>query len=130
MIDWSVPLQWGVWILAGLGVLFLFIILCMVIDEWRTPKYDRRPDYNFAPDIGDREWGKDESFKYLDNEVRGQMRRQGFDEYGNRRGMLPVYEPTLKGRVDMIEQHLNIKVAVKPAQEATLIVKKVKESKK
>lgn len=104
-------------LLLALGVVMVLIIIWLIIDEVRggsPAPFEVNPYHKGQNDT---------AIKYLDNEVRGQMRK----EFSMYRGMAPIDEPTLKGRVDMIEQHLGIKVEVKPMQEAKLVVRKVKK---
>lgn len=110
-MDWAIVLQIILYILAGIGVIALLLIIWLVWDDRNSaPSPDYRP--------------RDDAFMYLDNEVRGTMRRE-FTPY---RHNITTGEPTLKGRVDMIEKHLGIQVVVQPAKPEKLTV--IKKGKK
>lgn len=103
----------ALWIFAVIGVLSTILILWCIIDEIRS-----KSEYKL-PQLYDPRF--DEPFKYLDNEVRGTMRRIDMTT----RGIDPLNQPTLKGRVDQIEKYLGVEVYVEPAKQAELHIRKV-----
>lgn len=108
-----------IWILIGVGILFVAVFVWMFFEDTPSPNEWQN---NYVPEEIYRN-RKDEVLQYLDNEVRGDMRY----EQSIIRGRQPLYEPTLKGRVDMIEKHLGISTEVKPEVEAKLVIKKGKK---
>lgn len=104
------------YLFAALGVILLLLIIWMMLDEWRNPaSLPGLPPNAVTPNSP-----KDDALEYLDNEVRGRMRYENTFT----RGRVALKEPTLKGRVDMIEKHLGITIEVKPAKDAQLVIKK------
>lgn len=104
-------------VLAGLGGITVLMIVWFIIDEHR----DNTPNY---PMVEPEPYEDTEAFQFLDNAVRGTIQHDW-----RSRGGISFASPTLKGRVDMIEKHLGIEVAVKPAEPEKLVIVKKKGTK-
>ena len=111
-------LQISLWVFAVIGVLAVLLILWCIIDEKRTKSDYGMPRLDVQPN---RDLKREEAFMHLDNEVRGTIRRIE----RTTRGLQPVEQPTLKGRVDAIEEFLGLEVYVEPFRSSEIKVRKV-----
>lgn len=118
----------ALWVFAGIGV--LAALLCIVLVIWAIIDSKNDNPYEQAQHNSVKsykEQKQEEAFQFLDNEVRGSIRRNL-----NRRlpNGYPTSEPTLKARVDEIEKHLGITVLVEPAKPEKVVVIKSKKARK
>lgn len=107
-------------VLACIGA--LFVLGCIVVVVWAMiDSRNGAPNYPNPHVKSIAEQRQEEAFQFLDNEIRGSIRRNLNHRLPNG---YPTSEPTLKARVDEIEKHLGITVYVKAAQPEKVVVKK------
>lgn len=111
-MDWGLLIDGALLLLAMIGVVAIIFFIWLMVTARGT-----EPQEGY---LSQRERDKTDAFSYLDNEVRGQFRRQ----HSTARGSYETGEPTLKARVDMLEKHLGIEAKVKPAQPQKVVIKK------
>lgn len=123
----TIPI-WLFSVMIGLiiiGVL-VFIMAMIATSDVPTPKFDCYGNSNsFCYSHLYENRATEKALNEIDNEVRGKMRKI----VGVERGKATRYEPTLKGRVDMIEEYLSIRVTVDQPTGARLSVHEVSPKK-
>lgn len=107
-------------VLVALGVLTLFVIVWGLWDDHRgSPGFN--PPGGHMP-VAHNGFSIEEEMRRLRTQLESDYER-------GMRGTLVPGEPTIAGRLRMVEEHLGIKTIVKPAKSPQLAIKITKEKK-